>query len=552
LFKVILREKNDKLFDYHFGYTNDEILSNILSRRGMQNKLPTKDEELRSPFDFKEMAETISLLEKHIFENYKNIIINSDYDNDGFSGLLIFLSFVKEKYGVVLDYYINDRHHDGYELSPAVVEKFNSLGKKLIITIDKAVGSYDGVARARELGMDVIITDHHQPKLDKTGSKIRSDANNILCHTLENNPMQLCGAATVWYFCRAIDEKIASKYIDIAAIATIVDMVPMNDSENRKIVIKGLDNIRKNIFSNKNYEYFFKYATQKNLKEINIEDFSFLIGPMINATCKYDFAMDAIKYLVSDNDITTDVMDKIISFNEKRKEEVNAIVNLIRDEIIEKDNFLIVKSSSINHNFLGLIASRFENEYSKTTFVMYDDGEKLKCSARASAYNLQELFTDKYKTEIKGGGHMAAIGFELPSADFDQFVSDLEKNVLTEAVVYIDGVIEDLNDIKLKNVEKLQELTPYGPSFSEPTYLFEIKNINEIKNLRKLKDIHLSFSLQNKTFINFVTNFTYLDITKLDNYYAVGSLKLNKWNNNITIQIMVNSYIRKDDIVFVN
>ena len=256
--RVIIKHPDERLYRYHLDYLKNPMLARILANRHIEGRLPTKNDPLIDPFEFKDMRAVVEYLDSVIRTEPESIIVHNDYDNDGFSGALIFLSFIKEKYGVELDFYINSRN-DGYEMTPEVIDRFIEMNKKVIITIDKGISSYEGISYAKSKGMRVIVTDHHQPKLDSEGNKLRSEADYIICHTLEENrksQVQICGAATTWYLCRAIDENLAMKYVDIAGIATIVDMVPMNDTENRKIVLKALDKIRNGQFSNKNYALF--------------------------------------------------------------------------------------------------------------------------------------------------------------------------------------------------------------------------------------------------------------------------------------------------------
>jgi single-stranded DNA-specific DHH superfamily exonuclease len=246
------------------------------------------------------------------------------------------------------------------------------------------------------------------------------------------------------------------------------------------------------------------------------------------------------------DEITDEDLKEIKKHNENRKLEVIEYVKELKKDIQEEENFIIAKSENINPALVGLIASKFESEYRKTTIVLFKDlkDNKYKGSGRTRSYNLQDFFTDKYKVKITGGGHEMAAGFDIDIDDYDLFVEELKNNVISETKIEVDGMIKNMNKVKLSHAKELSQLEPYGPPFFEPSFIFDLKNYKDIK---LLKDIHLSMSNEKIKFINFNTDLNTVDINNLDNYYIIGSLNINKWMNRESLQIMVSNIIKKSD-----
>jgi len=544
MYNIVKREVDKKLYNKHYKILKDPYLASILASRGIK-KLPTYRSKLQSPFDFKEMRYLVKYLDNKIRYRDSEIIVNCDYDNDGFSGGLIFISFIKKKYGKTLDLYIN-RRSEGYELTKDIVDRFYNSGKRTIIMIDKGISSYDACEYAKSLGMDVIVIDHHQPKIDNDGKKIRPNANFVICHTLEEDVGQLCGAATSWYLCRAIDEKLAKPYVDIAGIATIVDMVSLSDEENRKIVLKALHNIRKNRFSIDSYKLLVESLIHKDIKEINSSDFGFIIGPSINSLCRYDRAEEFCRYII-DEQLTPHLIEEIIKINSGRKERVSECVKEIKLDVKESDNFIICKTDRVEHSLLGLIASKFMNEYNKTTFVMQESDGYITCSARSIGFDLQKIF--KYDIDINGGGHQNAVGFTMKSEDYDKFIDIIEKDITFEPLYHIDFLIDDMNIVNIDFIERLEKLEPYGIDFDKPRFLIDFSKF-DIGNITKMKDIHIKIEIEGINLIHFNSDISNIDKNDLKDYISIGTINKNIWGGRKSVQFIIDRVIRKDKCRF--
>ena len=549
-YKVKIRKSEEELFNFHNSYLNNKILAKLTANRHIPYKLPSKKDNLISPFKFKDMQKALEIFLKFLEKNPDEIIVNYDYDNDGFSGALIFLSFIKEKYGILLDSYVNKKR-EGYDLTPEIVERFFNNGKHLIITIDKGIGSYEGIKKAKELGMQVIILDHHLPKYDYDNNVLIPPADAIIDHTLEDfykeeNTVEICGAATAWYFCRAIDEKIASKYVDIAGIATIVDMVSLKSKENRIIVLKALDNIKKGKFSILSYERFFQLSLleNKSIDDINEYDFAFVLGPTINSLCRYDknsFYLDKML----NNTLTDEDIFEMIRLNNVRKEEVQNLISLIENKIEIFDDFAFFKGGENTPEYLlGLIASKFSSAFKKTVFIMKEENGIIRGSGRSINYDLQELFSKKYKTEIKGGGHRNAVGFSFSSEEWKTFLNDMFNNIKEETVFYVDGIIKDINKFNLSMYNLFKKLEPFGIGFEKPAFLIELEKEN-IQSFHLIKDIHLKLMYRNKEFVKFFVS-DKVDLSKLDKYYFIVSLEKNTFRNKEKEQFFIIDILPKE------
>jgi single-stranded-DNA-specific exonuclease len=554
-YEVKVLKPDKELYNRHYEYTKDYYLATILANRGILDKLPNVYTKLKEPsYFFKEVSKMANYLDNLLKTDPNSLIIHNDFDNDGFSGAFILKAFIKEKYGVDIDVYTNSRKQ-GYEMTKDIVDiLYDNGNKKTIITIDKGISSYEGIDYAKSLGMTVLVTDHHEPKLDDKGNKRISNADYIMCHTIEDIDEGICdlsGGATVWYLCREIDDNLAMKYVDVAGISTVVDFVRLNNLENRKIVLKSLTNIRNNQFSNSGYGMFIKATANKDLPLINTTDYGFIFGPIINALCRYDHSANYLNRMLADNYSYEDI-EFAISLNEKRKLEINESLSFLKDNIVESEDFVIVKSSDISSNLAGLIASKFMSQYNKTVFVFYENKIDGICkgSARSATYNLQECFTDKYSCDIKGGGHKAAAGLEIPCDQFNLFIEELNKYVVSKPTYDVDFSIDssNINDIDIDRITKFNELEPYGASFKSPTFLITLSE-DMLSDIKVLKELHLSFKLNNVKFIGFNIDFDMVDINKLHKYNIIGSFDINEFRGNRSTQVIIENILKKEDII---
>jgi single-stranded-DNA-specific exonuclease len=352
------------------------IIAKIMALRGIVNReqsrhffFPDRD-KLHSPFLMKDMEKAVIHLHKQI-ESGNGIVVFGDYDVDGTSGTSLLYLFLKSL-GVEVHYYIPDRENEGYGLSKKGIEYAQYIDANLLITCDCAINAFAQIEYANEMGVDVIITDHHKPdeKLPKAFAIL--NPNRFDC----DYPFKgLCGAGVAFKFALAYCEKYAKdpelvwEHSDLAAIATAADLVPIVD-ENRIIVQDGIKRISAGA----------KPGVQALLKtgglwgkEVTVGRLVFWFSPKINAAGRLGDAGRAVKLLTTQNSIyAMDVAKELERENDRRKEitqqmvdEAIMMVNGTCD--LEKDKAIVLAKKGWHHGVVGIVASRIKELYYKPT-----------------------------------------------------------------------------------------------------------------------------------------------------------------------------------------
>lgn len=427
----------------------------------------------------------------------EKLILYTDYDNDGFSGGFIFLDFVKRKYGVEIDFQINDRITEGYGINKNVIEKIANKGYKYILTVDLGISNIDEIQKAKELGVNVFITDHHLPKIDDNGDELIPNAELVVNANLEENngfERGVCGAYTIWHVLQFIDKEIADVFLDLVALALISDNMPLNAPLVNWTVKKGLQRINNQQYSSKFVGNMIEqHKEEKKLNSISEIDLGFYIIPLINAIGRLGKVSDLMEWAIKEQLEKYPTMKEV---NEKRKEltkEYSEKADKIAEKLVsDGNNILLLTFKDCPEGIVGLIASRVCEKYKKPTIVatLDETGERYKASGRSKGnYNFKYFFADpeikyivtqvnefddedederkikklnkkKIKSEeenklVQGGGHKFACGMSFQKKHL---------NLLKERLVQIeqpeDFILEVDAIISLeKEIEKIKKIT---------------------------------------------------------------------------------------------
>ena len=441
---------------------------------------------------FKSSKAICDKINKAIKDN-KKIAVFADYDCDGVCSCYILYMALKYINADVI-YKLPNRMKDGYGIKEKSVLELNDLGVDLIITTDNGIAAVDAVDKALELGMDIIITDHHLPK-DKLPNCLIMDA-----HVKDSGyPFNgLCGAGVAFKLASLLikDFKncyIYSELVTAAAIATIADQMLLID-ENRKIVKEGLMNINSPLCSIGILKLIELFGL--NRYKVNSGNIGFAIAPCINAAGRLDTPEYALKLLLSDCDSDAKYYgEKIFNLNEKRKE----IQKNISDNLIVDDNtecIMIAMKENIT-GIAGILASRIKEKYLKPTFIFHDDGENLGGSARTfGEFPIIDCLNGNKDLILEGGGHAAACGVKLKKENLKKFNDRCDEIFKKWKQENPDKLLQELkatckidftliNDKLVNNINKLE---PFGNGNEEPIFICENIEVVESKIIGKLKN----------------------------------------------------------------
>ena len=532
---------------------------------------------LHSPKTMKDVVIAVDIIKRKIQEN-KKIRIIGDYDVDGIISVFILYTALK-KCGANVDYEIPDRIKDGYGINENIVKVAYDEGVDTIITCDNGISAIDQIQYAKDLGLTVIVTDHHDvPFIEEDGVRtfLSSQADAII------NPKQIeceykfksiCGAGVAFKLMEALYEEIGMdkeecyKLIEFVAIATVCDVVDLID-ENRIFVKNGLEmlNNSKNIGINA-----LKKACGLEDKEITAYHLGFVIGPCLNASGRLDSAKKGLELLLmEDDEEAKNLAQEIVDLNDARKnmtkEGVDRAINIIDSTDINNDKILVVYIPDIHESLAGIVAGRVKEQYNKPTIILTKSEEGVKGSARSiEEYNMFEGLLDCKELLDKFGGHPMAACLSLQEDKVDELRKALNnKCELTDEdltrKIMIDSSLP-LEYLNLHLIEELNVLEPFGKGNSKPVFgvrdakITKAMLLGKDKNVLKLKLLTNNNITIDAMIFNDLENFESKIIEKygneeLDNLYNKSNNNIhmdftfypsiNEWNGNKSIQIVVN------------
>lgn len=535
-------------------------------------------ENLHSPKTMKDINIAIDIIKRKIEEN-KKIRIIGDYDVDGIISVFVLYTALN-KCGANVDYEIPDRIKDGYGINKNIVKNAYDEGIDTIITCDNGISAIDEIQYAKELGLTVIVTDHHDvPFIEEDGVRtfISSQADAII------NPKQIeceykfksiCGAGVAFKLIEAlyeelgINKKECYKLIEFVAIATVCDVVDLID-ENRIFVKIGLNmlNNTENIGIKE-----LKKASGLEDKEITAYHLGFVIGPCLNASGRLDSAKKGLELLLTqDKEKAKDLAQEIVDLNNTRKnmtnEGVDRAINIIDSTDINNDKILVVYIPDIHESLAGIVAGRVKEKYNKPTIILTKSEDGVKGSARSiEEYNMFEGLLECKELLDKFGGHPMAAGMSLQEDNIDKLRKELNKKCkLTDEdlakKIMIDAVLP-LENLNINLIEELDVLEPFGNGNAKP--VFGIKDVKitkaillgKDKNILKLKLLTKNNIIIDGMMFNKLETFEEKIIQKYDNETLYNLYNksnnnismdftfypsINEWNGNKNVQIIVNS-----------
>lgn len=510
--------------------------------------------DLHDPQLLKGITEAVCRIATAI-EKQEKITVYGDYDVDGTTSTALLVLFLREL-GSNCDYYIPDRLKEGYGLNLDAVKSLASKGTNLIITVDNGISSYDETVLASSLGIDIIITDHHQLP-DKTPpalAVINPQQDDCSYHY-----KALAGVGVAFNLVAALrahlrenghwnnkKEPNLKKYLDLTALGTIADIVPLLET-NRLFAHFGLKELTT---SNRPGIRALKKVSAIDDGEINAGKVGFQLAPRLNAAGRLSTADMGVKLLMTEDETeATELAERLDQENLERraieKEIFEDAIGMLEREEMDKLSSIVLASKKWHPGVIGIVASRLvERYYLPTLLISIKDGEGKGSARSIAAFHLFEGLKECSSHLLGFGGHKYAAGFSIKEDKIKDFAEKFD-SVVNKALkpedfspsIKIDATL-DLNDIDNKLVQDLEKMLPFGPSNPEPVFLSE--NI-EVKEALILKDAHLKMKLDcaGGTLDAIAFNMKEKGINTGDRISIVFSPRFNLWRGRRSIQLNI-------------
>lgn len=519
---------------------NNVIISALLSNRFGDDYLKEINlsvDNLTDPMRLPDMDKAIDRILEAI-DNNEKVLVYGDYDADGVTATNIIYTFLKDQ-GLDVAYYIPNRLKEGYGLNKPRLKEFKDMGYTLTITVDTGIVAFEEALYCKEIGMDLVITDHHEVQDGKIPEAISVvDPKREECD-LEFK--EIAGCFVAFKLVQALAEVIGmpedydKKFLSIVAIGTIADVMPLK-SENRIAVEYGLKNIKEN--PNDGVRQLVK-----DLNSITAMNIAFSVVPKLNAAGRLGEDTGAEMLMSSSEEEAQNILIQLNLLNEKRKQLVIDITKKVSEIVdnnqLQKNNVIVVEGD-FHEGVVGIIASKIAEKYGKSAIILSKEGTVYKGSGRSNG--TMSLFDTvnkvKHLTE-KFGGHAAAVGMTISEENIEEFKNELYKIEIEEhpKEIYYD-MLFNFKNISVDLIKSFDILEPFGKENEKPVFLF--KNVNVKKVYEREKMVSALFSQENKQLFGMTfSKDLFKDIKENDTIYLLATLDINNYNNREDVQLQI-------------
>jgi len=505
-------------------------------------------EEFHDPFLFKGMDIAVNRINESIARK-EPILIFGDYDADGVSSTSILMETLKDL-GAEVSFYIPNRFTEGYGPNEAAFRFAAEQGVKLIITVDTGIAAVHEAAVAKELGVDLIITDHHEP-----GPEL-PEALAIIHPKLPDGTYpfrDLAGAGVAFKLAHALYGKVPEHLLEIAVIGTVADLVSLK-GENRLIAKKGLEKLK--VTNRHGLKAVYKIAGVDQTA-INEETIGFSLAPRINAVGRLQDADLAVQLVLTDDPAEAEQLAlEMEELNKSRQAIVNSITNEAIEEVeqhfpIDQNKVLVIGKEGWNAGVIGIVASRLVEKYYRPAIVLSFDNEKglAKGSARSiPGFDLFQNLSESRDILPHFGGHPMAAGMTLALQDvavLRERLNQQAKELLTEEdfipITYLDAEVR-LEDVHLPALDEMSQLAPFGVDNPKPKVLIDNVGIESIRKIGSAQN-HLKVLVKDQEAsldgVGFGLGSLVDHISPAANVSLIGELSVNEWNNIRKPQIFI-------------
>ena len=534
-------------------------------------KFLKKDAELfHDPYLLKDMVKAIERI-MHAVDNREKIVIYGDYDVDGVTAVSILYLYLKEKNADV-DYYIPNRSGEGYGINQAAIYNFSKLDVKLIITVDTGITAYTETEYINSLGIDIVITDHHECYLNMPNAiAVVNPKQNDCTYPFKDLAgvgvvfKLLCAMESEYYKREGITDKdyvkeICNRYGDIVAIGTVADVMPLI-GENRLMVNLGLKLLEKStrpgLTALLEQSGSAESKTMKNTKKKKITSsyIGYVIAPRINAAGRISNASKAVElFLTESHEQARQIASELCDTNKERQNEENAIIEEAYKKIEKEHDFnedlvIVLAEDNWHHGVIGIVASRITEHYGlPSVLISFEENNIGKGSGRSiKGMNLADTLMYCREYLIKYGGHELAAGLSIEKDNLPAFKKKIneyarkhlkEEDLITS--VAIDCELE-AEDITIELINQLYWLEPYGISNAVPVFLLKDVKIKEIISIGNNRHTKIIFEKDSKLFnaVYFGISAEHLDFYTGDYADVVFNLDINDFQNYQSVQILI-------------
>ncbi|MGE7978712.1 single-stranded-DNA-specific exonuclease RecJ [Psychrobacillus sp. NPDC093200] len=551
----ISRPNDDLVTTFEQELTIPRVCAKVLVSRGFNSVEEAKsfiyitEDNVHDPFLFEGMEKLVERVHQAI-DAGERIMIYGDYDADGITSTTIMMKTL-EAMGADVIFKIPNRFIDGYGPSERLFQQAFDEGVKLIITVDNGISGIQQIQFAKNLGMDVIVTDHHEP------GEVLPKADVIIHPGLQDTKYpfsHLAGVGVAFKVAHALLGEIPKELFYLVAIGTIADLVSLK-GENRYFVQQGIKQMKKN--DSIAIEALANVSGVET-SAINEETIGFAFGPRINAVGRLGEAFPGVELFLTEEPNKALALANML--NDKNKER-QAIVKQITDEaieLIEQQNLdlkgpsvIVVGKEGWNPGVLGIVASKLVEKYYHPSIVLGLDVERqiAKGSARSiEGFHMYNELAKNSDIVTHFGGHPMAAGMTFPLEHVEEFRNRLNEQAtacLTEEqlipVVSIDVPLE-MHEISTESIQSIQMLSPFGMGFAKPVYCLENIEVNSVRKIGSAQN-HVKMELMQGAVLLDAIGFGKGDLadeiapaTKLS---FIGDLQINEWNGRKKPQLMI-------------
>ncbi len=535
----------------------DPLSAVIALSRGMSDPYDVEqffetEPNFGDPYELSGMSEAVDRIHMALDENEK-ILVFGDYDCDGVTSTALLSGYLKEKNADV-SYYVPDRENDGYGISKKAIEKAQQDGVSLIVTVDNGINAVAEVEYANELGVDVVVTDHHllQGEIPNATAVVNPHIDTE-CDWIFSD---LCGVGVAFKLVCALEgasqEELIYRYGDLVALGTVADIVPLK-SENRAIVSVGLGLINRR--QNNGIKALIEVS---NSKYINAGNAAFTLCPRINAAGRMANADLAVKLLMSESyDDALYYAGCLDRLNSERQSAEQAIFEeaceIIERDGLKNDRVIVVNGNGWHVGIIGIVASKLCEKYGKPAIVISNNGERSVGSGRSiSGFSLFDALTFSSDTLVKFGGHELAAGLTVDEENIEDFRKEINRYAKTKTKAFqqikIDCRLKP-RALNLDVAKSLKSFEPYGAGNPTPIFGVTECTLIGVQSLANGKHIRLKLRRDNIDFYAIMfgvgpDSFSFKIGEAVD---LAVTLDVNVYNNTESVSVIVKG-IRKSGV----
>lgn len=530
-------------------YKLTPIVKKILESKGLTDantieSLLSDDGVLHNPMAMSDMQKAVERINLAIDQNQK-ILVYGDYDADGVTSTTILVTALREL-GAHVGWYIPNRFTEGYGPNEMAFKNAYDEGVSLIITVDNGIQGHKEIEMIQELGVDVIVTDHHE--IGETLPNAFAIVHPM--HPDFDYPFKyLCGAGVAYKLTQSLLEQPPVSFLGLVAIGTIADLVSLTD-ENRTLVKQGLNVL--NDHCPPAIKALLKQADYND--EINEETIGFIIGPRLNAVGRLEDATLAAELLMCDNEEEAEFYaDQVEFFNQERKDIVAQIteeaLQIAEEQVQNGNKFLVLAQADWHEGVLGIVASKIVETYALPTLILNIDEtqQHAKGSARSiEQVSMFEILTEHASLIDKFGGHHMAAGMTLAIENVEPLrqalnasMAEIEQTTSLEPRKHVDTTIDE-SEITLKNIQDIQRLRPFGSDFTSPCFELEDVIVQQAKAIgQDKKHLKLTMGEEKLQAIFWQNGHLVQELGDGQPINVIGTLQINEWNGFQSPQFMI-------------